>query len=90
MGAGQQISVDEADIGLSELLDRAERGEEITISRAGRPVARVTPTPPPHVVEAARKAIEELVALREKLSQSGVRPITLEEILEARHAGHKY
>jgi prevent-host-death family protein len=38
-----QINVYEAKTHLSRLLDRVEAGEEIVISRAGRPVARLVP-----------------------------------------------
>ena len=33
--------------GLSEILDRVERGEEITITRRGKVVARLVPATPP-------------------------------------------
>ena len=44
-----QVNVQEAKTRLSDLLVRSERGEEIVIARAGRPVAKlvpVEPTPP--------------------------------------------
>ena len=31
---------------LSELLDRAERGEEVVVTRHGKPVAKITPIRP--------------------------------------------
>ncbi|WP_103061605.1 type II toxin-antitoxin system Phd/YefM family antitoxin [Actinomyces qiguomingii] len=34
-----QVSVAEAEAHLSELLDRVEAGEEITVARGGRPIA---------------------------------------------------
>ena len=37
----EQLNVQEAKTRLSELLARVEKGEEITIARAGRPVARL-------------------------------------------------
>jgi prevent-host-death family protein len=44
----EQVNVQDAKTRLSELLARVERGEEITIARAGRPVARlVRITEPP-------------------------------------------
>jgi prevent-host-death family protein len=36
-----QVNVQDAKTRLSELLARVERGEEITIARAGRPIARL-------------------------------------------------
>jgi prevent-host-death family protein len=38
-----QVNVQEAKTRLSDLLARSERGEEIVIARAGRPVARLVP-----------------------------------------------
>ena len=38
-----QVNVQEAKTRLSDLLARSERGEEIIIARAGRPVARLVP-----------------------------------------------
>lgn len=37
----EQVNVQDAKTRLSELLARVERGEEITIARAGKPVARL-------------------------------------------------
>ena len=37
-----EVSVAEAKAHLSELLDRVERGEEIVITRRGKPVAKVS------------------------------------------------
>lgn len=39
----EPLNIYEAKTRLSELVDRAEKGEEIIISRAGRPVARLVP-----------------------------------------------
>jgi prevent-host-death family protein len=36
-----QVNVQEAKTQLSDLLQRSERGEEIIIARAGRPIARL-------------------------------------------------
>lgn len=90
MSAALQVSVEEADTKLSDLLDRVERGEEITIVRAGRPIARLVAAPPTHDVAAAQAAVEALFAMREELRQSGMAPVTIEEILEDIHAGRKY
>jgi prevent-host-death family protein len=45
------VNVHEAKTHLSDLLARTERGEEIVIARAGRPVVRLVPiaAPPPRV-----------------------------------------
>lgn len=45
----EQVNVQDAKTRLSELLVRVEKGEQITIARAGRPVARLVAIadPPP-------------------------------------------
>lgn len=40
------VNIHEAKTHLSRLLSRVERGEEIIIARAGRPVARLVPVQP--------------------------------------------
>jgi prevent-host-death family protein len=37
------VNIYEAKTHLSKLLERVERGEEITIARSGRPIARLVP-----------------------------------------------
>ncbi|HMN40699.1 MAG TPA: type II toxin-antitoxin system prevent-host-death family antitoxin [Phycisphaerales bacterium] len=55
----------------SELLDRVERGEEITITRHGIPVARLVPAPSRDEAEIAR-AIASLKAMRTHCSLGGL------------------
>lgn len=40
------VNVQEAKTRLSELLGRVERGEDVVIARAGRPIAHLTPVDP--------------------------------------------
>jgi antitoxin (DNA-binding transcriptional repressor) of toxin-antitoxin stability system len=82
--------VEERDANWAELLNRVERGEEVTIARSGRPIARITGAPPPYDVEAAKAAVQAIFDLREEMRLAGVAPVTLEGILAARHEGHKY
>jgi prevent-host-death family protein len=42
----EAVSVDQAKRNLSRLIERVSWGEEITITKAGRPVARLVPLPP--------------------------------------------
>ena len=41
----EQFNIHDAKTNLSRIIERVERGEEIIISRAGRPVAKVIPLP---------------------------------------------
>lgn len=41
------VNVHEAKTHLSKLLERVAQGEEVTIAKAGRPVARLVPLRPP-------------------------------------------
>lgn len=41
-----QVNIHEAKTHLSRLLARVVAGEEITIARAGKPIARLVPVPP--------------------------------------------
>ena len=56
------IGVFEAKNRLSELVERAARGEEITITRRGEVVARLVP---PAAVSAGNQAIAAIEALRQ-------------------------
>lgn len=40
----QEYDISEAQIHLSEIVERVERGEEIIIERAGKPVAKIVPS----------------------------------------------
>jgi prevent-host-death family protein len=41
--AAEQFNIHDAKTNLSRIIERVEHGEEIIISRAGRPVAKVVP-----------------------------------------------
>lgn len=73
------IGAQEAKARLATLLDRVERGESLTITRDGRPVARLVPARPEGAP--ARGAAEGLRSLREDLRAAGVQPFTPEEIV---------
>ncbi|MFB9721969.1 type II toxin-antitoxin system Phd/YefM family antitoxin [Planobispora longispora] len=42
-GAAEQFNIHEAKTQLSKILERVEHGEEVVISRAGKPIAKVVP-----------------------------------------------
>ena len=68
---------------LPQLLDEVERGETIVITRHGRPIARLVP----EVTE--RERVEDVLGRVRTFRQTMPR-LTLDEILSARHEGHKY
>ncbi len=61
-----QIPVQEAQSCLERLLDRAEKGETIVITRPGRPPIRLRPTE-----EAEREGLPSLHEWREELQMEG-------------------
>jgi prevent-host-death family protein len=73
---------------LSALLDRVERGEEIVITRHGRPIARLVPDGEARDVRAARAAIAGLTAIRAGLAE-GQLHLTPAEIRFMRDEGRR-
>jgi prevent-host-death family protein len=80
----REIQASEAKTHLPQLLDDVERGETVVITRHGRAIARIVPEAHRRQAEIDR-AIESIKALRQRTGK-----ITLEELLSARHEGHKY
>lgn len=76
----REIGAFEAKTHLSELLSAVAAGESITITRRGRPVARLVPVAPDRGA-----ALAALRALRARLSA----PLDRDEILAARDAGRR-
>jgi prevent-host-death family protein len=64
----QEIGLFEAKNKLSELVSRAEKGEEVTITRHGFPVARLVPARRVYDPEKARAAIEEMRKLAHEMN----------------------
>jgi prevent-host-death family protein len=80
----REVQASEAKTHLPQLLDEVERGETVVITRHGRPIARLVPETERRQAEIAR-AIDSIRARRRRTGQ-----ITVEELLSARHEGHKY
>jgi prevent-host-death family protein len=80
----REIQASEAKAHLPQILDEVERGETIVITRHGRAIARIVPEAQRRQEEIDR-AIETIKALRQRTGK-----ITADEILSARHEGHKY
>ncbi len=75
----------EAKTHLPRLLRRVMEGESVTITKHGRPVARLVPVEEDdrtRAYEAARRIRESRSRLKNKAS--------LEELLETIHEGHRY
>jgi prevent-host-death family protein len=58
---------------LGALLDRVEQGEEIVITRRGKPVAKLIPTGPGFDKAKARRAVAGLIEASRGLSLGGLK-----------------
>ena len=80
----REIQASEAKTHLPQLLDDVERGDVIVITRHGRAIARLIPE-----MDRRREEIDQAIAgikaLRKRTSK-----VTVEELLSARHEGHRY
>ena len=79
----RSIQSSEAKARFAELLNQVEAGENLVITRRGEPVARIVPEPRASDL-ALQKVFSDIVALRRTLPK-----LTLDEILTARHEGHR-
>ncbi|MCY4344943.1 MAG: type II toxin-antitoxin system prevent-host-death family antitoxin [Gammaproteobacteria bacterium] len=79
----RQVGAFQAKTHLSELLDAASRGETISITKRGRPVARLVPPEAPDRSRAT-EAAKNLRALRAEAGWA-----TPEKILEMRDEGRR-
>jgi prevent-host-death family protein len=80
----REIQASEAKTHLPQLLDEVERGETLVITRHGRAIARIVPEAQQRQEE-IDQAIEAIKGLRKRTGK-----VSLDEILAARHEGHKY
>lgn len=80
------IATTELKAKLSEILSDVERGESIGITRHGKMIARIAPEGTVSREE-VRRSVDQLRRLRASLPKTG---LTLEEILQWRHEGHRY
>ena len=75
----------EAKAKLSELLDKVEHGEQVVITRHGKPIARLVPERG-HDVAKAMAAVDGLLAIGKELAAQGVR-VTQADIRAMRDEG---
>ena len=81
----QTISATEAKARLAELLRTVERGETVAITRHGEAIAHVVPVQASESAERAQ-AMADFLRIRDKWKPAGM---SVEEILRARHEGHR-
>jgi len=81
----REVGAFEAKNKLSELLDLAEQGEEIIITRHGKEAARLVPPRPHYDPEEAEAAMQRLRTHAKALKLN----LTLEEIKAYRDEGRK-
>jgi prevent-host-death family protein len=80
----REVQSSDAKTHLTQLLTDVERGETIVITRHGRPIARLVPELDQRA-EAIQRTMDQIKALRATMPD-----ISLNEMLEARHEGHRY
>jgi prevent-host-death family protein len=80
----REIQASEAKTHLPQLLDDVEHGETVVITRHGRAIARLVPEAHRRQAE-IDQAIDAIKRLRARVGK-----LTSEELLSARHEGHKY
>ena len=86
----ETIGLFEAKTHLSELVARAEQGEEVIITRHNKPVAKLVPISEvsPELVARRRQILQELQSIGREIEKRGG-PLTVEEILEWRDEGRR-
>ncbi len=77
----------EAKTHLADLLDRVQRGEQIIITRHGKPVARLVPEGQPDLA-AAHAALDRLFARRDAMAEQYGR-FTHDELMAMRDEGRR-
>ena len=81
----RKIQASEAKTHLPRLLDDVERGETIVITRHGRAIARIVPEAHLRQAEVDRAIAVNIKALRQRTGK-----VTVDELVSAKHEGHKY
>lgn len=79
----EMIGAYEAKTHLPKLLDRVARGENLTITRHGKPVAKLVPVTTDQ--ERAREALDRIIERRQH-----IKLVPLAELMASVHEGHRY
>ena len=69
----REVGAFEAKNKLGTLLDWVERGEEVVITRRGKPVARLVPATPGFDREKTRQAAENIIARSKGVTLGGLK-----------------
>ena len=80
----QSIGAYEAKTHLPRLLDRVARGESLTITRHGQPVARLVPVEN-EARDRARQAARRILERRARLNRTSI-----SELIDTVHEGHRF
>ena len=80
----RSIGAYEAKTHLPQLLDRVARGESLTITRHGHPVARLVPVEN-DARDRARQAARRILERRARLGRTSI-----SELIDTLHEGHRY
>ena len=80
----ESVGAYEAKTHLPRLLERVSRGESLTITRHGRPVARLVPVEDDDRSRALR-ASRRILERRSRLAR-----LSLSELLDTIHEGHRF
>jgi prevent-host-death family protein len=78
----EEIGVFEARNAFSSLIDRVEKGEEITITRNGKPVAKLVAAVPVRDVERSKEALQRLRRRREAMPKDTLTGLSIKEMIE--------
>lgn len=82
----KQVELGDLGPQVGELFGEAERGEEVVFTRQGQPVAKLVVFRRPHDPEAARRALDDLIALGDELASRGA-TMSVDEIRKIREEG---
>lgn len=77
-----EVGVFEARNSFSSLLSRVEKGEEITITRNGKPIAKLVSAERGHDVERAREAGRRILALRDSLPKDTLKGLSIKQLID--------